>query len=239
MTLHIEATPKQVSISLAKWIAIEIRELLKRETMFTWALSGGNSPERLYELMAAAPYREEVSWKKLHIFFGDERVVPFNDVRNNGRMAYEALLKHVLVPAEKIHFIQTEISPQESSAEYENLLHQYFDQLQYTFDLTLLGMGEDGHTLSLFPYSEILHERHALVKSFCHPSEKIHRITLTPPVVNRSRKIVFLVTGKEKAKALSEVITGKNDPEKFPAQLIQPLPGEMHWFLDEEAASLL
>ncbi|WP_431212574.1 6-phosphogluconolactonase [Puia sp. P3] len=127
----------------------------EKRDRFTIALSGGSTPRALHKLLAAAPYKDQIDWSKMHIFWGDERAVPFEDDRNNAKMAYETLLNFVTVPASQIHVMRTDIGPDESAAEYEKILHQYFDSipgaatLPNSFDLVLLGMGDDGHTLSL------------------------------------------------------------------------------------------
>ncbi|MBA3675358.1 MAG: 6-phosphogluconolactonase, partial [Chitinophagaceae bacterium] len=128
------------------------------------------------------------------------------------------------------------IKPEESAKQYENILHQYFDEKQTTFDLTLLGMGEDGHTLSLFPGSEILHDDNSWVKAV-HSKEKGERISLMPSIVNRSSAVAFLVTGEKKAKVLQHVLEGADN--NYPVQLIQPLNNELHWFIDENIAQYL
>ena len=236
MKLHIEKQDEINSV-LAEWITRQIEEVLKKQERFTLALSGGNTPKKLYALLCQSPYRERIPWNRLHFFFGDERWVPFSDSRNNGRMVYDALLHRVPVPAAQIHFIQTSLSPEQSAGEYETILHNYFDHAQNSFELTLLGMGDDGHTSSLFPGNPIIFETKQWVVSFYAEQQKMHRITLTAPIVNRSSCIAFLVTGKEKSGALKNVLLGDYQPEKFPSQLIKPESGELHWFIDEAAAS--
>jgi len=237
MKLHIFKNPGQVSVALADWIINYIEEVLKTQDRFTWALSGGNSPKGLYELLGGSPYREKIPWSKMHFFWGDERFVPFDDPHNNGKMVYEVFLKNVPVPVDQIHYIRTDIAPEESAQEYEKILHQYFDNQNSSFDLVLLGLGEDGHTLSLFPHSPLIHEKKVWVKSFYLPEQEMYRITLTPSIVNRASRVAFLVNGKEKAFTLKQVIRGEFNPDKFPAQIIQASSGGLHWFIDEEAAS--
>jgi len=237
MKLHEKKTSKQLCLSLADWICDYIGKVLQKRDRFTLCLSGGNSPRQLYELLAQSPFKEKIPWEKLHIFFGDERYVPFDDERNNGRMANETLLRHVAVPRKQIHFIHTTLPPETSAMVYEETLNQYFGGQKNSFDLVLLGMGTDGHTLSLFPHSEIIHEKKYWVKSFLHEEDDMFRITLTPPLINRAKRIAFLVTGKKKSPALKKVLKGKSDPEKFPAKIIKPGSGELHWFVDEGAAS--
>ncbi|MBS1601545.1 MAG: 6-phosphogluconolactonase, partial [Bacteroidetes bacterium] len=182
-------------------------------------------------------------WSKMHIFWGDERAVPFEDDRNNAKMAYETLLNFVTIPASQIHVMRTDIGPDESAAEYEKILHQYFDAvpgaspLPNSFDLVLLGMGDDGHTLSLFPGMPIVHEEQAWARAFWLPAQDMYRITLTKTIVNKAAHIAFLTTGPGKAHALKEVLKGAYNPDLYPSQEIKPVSGDLHWFVDAAAAS--
>ncbi len=242
MELHTLKDSAQFSHTVAEWIIECIAETLEKKDRFTWVLSGGNTPKALYELLAVTPYREKIQWEKLHLFWGDERAVPFEDSRNNAKMAYDTLLNRVPVPASQIHMMRTDISPEQSAIEYETMLHQYFPTPHsslHTFDLVLLGMGDDGHTLSLFPGTEVLYEEEAWVKAYFLQPQDMYRITLTTPVVNRSAKIAFLTTGANKAHALRQVLKGAYNPELYPSQLIKPEDGELHFFTDEAAAEEL
>ena len=185
MQLHVYKDGEALSEAVAKWIADLIGETLKEKDRFTIALSGGSTPQRLHKILAASPYKEQIDWSRLHIFWGDERAVPFEDTRNNAKMAYDTLLNFVPVPASQIHVMRTDITPEQSASEYEKILHQYFDapppgggdlstsasagedsSAHYSFDLVLLGMGDDGHTLSLFPGTEVVHEEKAWATAF-------------------------------------------------------------------------
>jgi 6-phosphogluconolactonase len=187
-------------------------------------------------LLAEAPYKETLPWSKLHVFWGDERAVPFEDSRNNAKMAYDTLLDFVPVPASQIHVMRTDIAPEQSATEYEKILHEYFDNTPYSFDLVLLGMGDDGHTLSLFPGMPIVHEEKAWAKSFWLQAQDMYRITLTKTIVNKSACVAFLTAGTAKAHALNEVLRGAYNPDLYPSQVIKPA-GELHWFVDEAAAA--
>ena len=243
MLLYIAKTAQEFNQSIADWMVQCIADTLKIQNRFTLVLSGGNTPKGLYELLSASPYREKIDWGKIHIFWGDERDVPFSDDRNNAKMAYETLLNHVPIPATQIHVMQTEnIAPEKSAAEYEKILQQYFptsDSRLPTFDLVLLGMGDDGHTLSLFPGTAIVHEEQAWAKAYYLEAQKMYRITLTKAIVNKSKHIAFLTTGANKARALKEVLEGQYNPDLYPSQEIKPENGELHWFVDEAAAALL
>jgi 6-phosphogluconolactonase len=237
MHLHIYKNDAEFVKDATEWIVSVIEETLKKQDRFTWVLSGGNTPKPIYELLSESPYREQVDWNKLHIFWGDERAVPFTDSRNNAKMAYESLLNKVPVPPDHIYVMRTDISPEASASEYEKILREYFPaQASQTFDLVLLGMGEDGHTLSLFPGTEIVHEEKAWTKAFFLKAQDMYRITLTKTIVNLAARIAFLTTGENKADALHEVIEGKYNPDLYPSQVIKPQHGELHWFVDSDAA---
>jgi 6-phosphogluconolactonase len=260
MQLHVYKDGEALSIAVAKWIADRIGETLKKKDRFTIALSGGSTPQRLHKILAASPYKEQIDWSKLHIFWGDERAVPFEDSRNNAKMAYDTLLNFVPVPASQIHVMRTDIAPEQSAVEYEKILHQYFDtpppgggdlspsadtgagdssasgSSSESFDLVLLGMGDDGHTLSLFPGTEVVHEDKAWATAFFLKAQDMYRITLTKAIVNRSAAVAFLTTGTGKAHALKEVLKGAYNPDLYPSQEIKPT-GELHWFVDEAAAA--
>ena len=249
MELHLYKDGEALSQAAAKWIADRIAATLKTSGRFTIALSGGSTPKRLHQILAKPPYTldesgaggsgdEQIDWSKLHIFWGDERAVPFEDDRNNAKMAYDTLLNFVPVPAAQIHVMRTDISPEQSASEYEKILHQYFDKTPFSFDLVLLGMGDDGHTLSLFPGMPIVHEEKAWAKSFWLPAQDMSRITLTKTIVNKSAAVAFLTAGPAKAHALREVLEGAYNPDLYPSQEIKP-SGELHWFVDEAAAANL
>jgi 6-phosphogluconolactonase len=236
MHLRIFKDADQTTTALADWIMALIKKTLEAKDRFTIALSGGETPKKLYQTLATDAYREKINWSRLHIFWGDERFVPFNDDSNNAKMAFDNLLNKINIPSEQIHTIWTDVTPEESAKQYENLLHKYFDEKQTTFDLVLLGMGDDGHTLSLFPGNEVLNDTTSWVSTVAS-KEKGERITLMPSVVNQSSAIAFLVTGEKKAKILQEVLESQEN--NYPAQLIQPSNGELYWFVDEAAAKYL
>jgi 6-phosphogluconolactonase len=239
LNLHLYKNAEELSNAAAKWIAEYIQLVLSKNNRFTIALSGGSTPQKLHTILAGLPFREQIDWTRLHIFWGDERAVPITDDRNNAKMAYDTLLNHVPVPALQVHIMRTDIEPEAAALEYETILHSYFDQSETTFDLVLLGMGDDGHTLSLFPGTEIVHEKTAWAKAFFLPSQNMYRISLTAPIVNKSAAVAFLAAGKSKAKVLEQVLEGAIQPDLYPSQLIKPGKGELHWFVDEAAAAEL
>ena len=232
----------QLSLALAEWITSLIEETLSRKNSFSLVLSGGNTPKKLNLLLASSPYKERIDWKKIYVFWGDERAVPFEDERNNARMAFDTLLNKVDIPQNQIHIMDTSLAPEAAAAQYEEILFEFFgtDVLPaQTFDLVLLGMGDDGHTLSLFPGTLVIHEEKLWVTSFFLKAQEMHRITLTKNIVNHADHIVFMISGIEKANALHEVLEGEKNPDLYPSQVIIPTFGELHFFIDEAAASKL
>jgi 6-phosphogluconolactonase len=242
MELHIYNDNNELSAAFATWLTEYIDSTLQKQDRFTIALSGGSTPQKLHALLAASPYKDQIDWNKLHVFWGDERFVPFEDDRNNAKMAFDTLLDHVPVPREQIHIMRTDIQPEASAEEYEKILNRYFPATippAKTFDLVLLGMGDDGHTLSLFPGTHVMHVEDKLVTSLFLKQQDMYRITLTAPVVNRSACVVFLVSGAGKATVLKEVIEGDYQPDLYPSQVIKPVNDQLHWFVDKAAAANL
>jgi len=243
MELHISKDNDELSLEVAQWMVDYIDDTLKKQNRFTLVLSGGSTPHKLNTLLAASPFKEKIDWDKLHIFWGDERFVPFEDERNNARMAFDTLLNHVPIPASQIHVMKTKnIIPEVAAGEYEKIIRNYFPPTipaSFTFDLVLLGMGDDGHTLSLFPGMHTMHEEEQWATSLFLKQQDMFRITLTPPVVNRAARIAFLASGAGKAVALQQVIDGDFKPDLYPSQMIKPVDGELHWFVDKAAAANL
>ena len=233
MPVHIYADEIELTAALADWIVHYIDVTLQKQDRFTIALSGGNTPKGLYSLLATDAYQQRIDWKRIHIFWGDERAVSFDDERNNAKEAYEVMLNKVPVVASQVHRMET-ISPEDAAKKYEELLHEYFDDQQVSFDLVLLGIGEDGHTLSVFPGSPILSDHTSWVKAVFVPSQKMWRISLTPLIVNKAAQIVFLVSGASKAEILPKILDGDS---AYPSSIIHPNNGELHWFVDNPAAA--
>ena len=206
---------------------------------FAVALSGGETPRRLYNLLAEPPIREKIQWKAVHVFWGDERCVPTSDPRSNVRMAQLALLDHVPLPAENIHPIPCSRSPREAAAQYEDEIKAFFGTASPAFDLVLLGLGDNAHTASLFPHTPVLDEKDRWVAEVYVSEQDMHRVTLTAPIINQARKVLFLVSGQGKAKALKQVLQGPFRPHDFPAQLIRTKAGHAFWLVDRDAAAKL
>jgi len=205
------------------------------------ALSGGSTPRVLYELLAdpSQPFRAQISWDDTHFFFSDERHVAPDHPDSNYRMVNEALFSRVPLPPQNVHRIPAEIPNAEDAAEnYEADLLKSFGAAIPAFDLVLLGLGEEGHTASLFPHSPALKETKRLVVAPWVEKLNTYRITMTLPLLNNGKSVVFLVTGASKAEILREVINTKRNPDLYPAQAISPTNGAVSWLVDEAAARL-
>ena len=212
---------------------IEAAAVAVKETgVFTISLAGGSTPKTLYTLLATDPvFKSQVPWDKTQFFFGDERHVPPDDSESNFRMANESMLSKVSLKPEQVIRIKAEYPDAEKAAkEYEQTLRAWFklsDGQLPRFDVLLLGMGEEGHTLSLFPGTKALHDNGRLVMS------------ITAPVANHSALVIFMVTKADKALALKAVLEGPYEPEQLPSQLIQPTNGKLLWLVDTTAAGKL
>ena len=220
------------------------RSAVNRNGSFTVALAGGSTPKLLYSLLATDPdLRANVAWDKMHLYFGDERHVGPDDPQSNFKMASETMITKAPLKSEQVHRMKGEYPDAEQAAqEYEQVLRTHFHVKGAElprFDLVLTGMGDDGHTLSLFPGSKALHaEGRTVVRNWVG---KIFtdRITITAPVANNAAMILFMVAGKDKALALKAVLEGPYEPEQLPAQLLQPTNGKLLWLVDEAAGSML
>jgi 6-phosphogluconolactonase len=209
---------------------------------FVVALSGGSTPRALYSLLASAEFQSQVPWDRVHFFWGDERCVPPDHPDSNYRMAFETLLSKAPVLEENVHRIEAELVPEAAAARYEKTIREFFslvDSAWPAFDLVFLGLGDDGHTASLFPGSEALEEARRLAVAVYVEKLKAHRVTLTPPVLNHAANIFFLVAGESKAAILTDVLEEKRGSESLPARRIDPQGGRLVWFVDRAAAARL
>ncbi len=210
---------------------------------FAAAISGGRTPRCLYELLAGTGYSRRLPWGGMHLFFGDERCVPPDDPASNYRMVKESLLDHVPIPPANVHRMAGEdADPRRAAAAYEQELRIFFALSGGAiprFDLILLGIGEDGHTASLFPGTQALAESRRLVVANDVPALGTYRLTLTLPVINAASTVAFLVSGAEKAGVVKQVYTQEGLPAAFPAQLVQPVPGQLLFLIDRAAAAAL
>lgn len=224
--------------------AAELFTVLSRQASlicgrFSVALSGGETPRRLYEILATSPYRERIHWEEVNVFWSDERCVPEDDPRSNALMARKALLNHVPIPPEQIHPIRCDGSPQEAAIQYENELRDFFSTQNPNFHLVLLGLGENGHIASLFPQTPVLNEQKRWVSEVYVPELMMHRVTFTAPFINQASQVVFLVSGRDKAEVLVKVLEGPYQPHQLPAQLIRPNGSHPIWLVDRAASQKL
>jgi 6-phosphogluconolactonase len=214
-------------------------DAVERRGCFSAALAGGSTPRAFYELLADDPYREWIPWTDVHLFWGDERCVPPDDPGSNFRMADDALIARVPIPADNVHRVCGEVEPEAAARAYERELRDFFGPQGPRFDLVLLGLGQDGHTASLFPGSSALRETARLVIAVQahYQGRPAQRVTLTLPTINSARHVWFLVAGPSKAVIVEGVLQGPAG--QFPAQLIHPHAGQVTWLLDAGAASRL
>ena len=206
---------------------------------FAVALSGGSTPKAMYALLATGEFAAGVNWTRVHVFWGDERCVPPDHPDSNYCTAHEALLDHVPILAGNVHRIQGEMEPAGAADEYERALRSFFASGQPRFDLIMLGMGDDGHTASLFPGTAAIHEQKRWVVAHLVSKLSAWRVTLTPVVINAAANVAFVVSGATKAERLSQVLTGPYQPDVLPSQIVRPAEGRLLWWVDSAAAAQL
>ncbi len=226
-----------LSEAACKFIIDTAKRSIEERGKFVIALSGGRTPEKLFDLLAQPEFEQQMDWTRTFLFWGDERCVATNDKRNNFYAAKFTLLNKIVVPVLNVHPIPVDLSPVNAAFAYEKTIKQFFGEEEQRFDLILLGLGENGHTASLFPMTDVLHEQEHLVKEVYVEEQDLFRVTMTAPLINQARNILFLVTGKEKADVLHSIFTLPHQPDTYPAQLIQPTDGKLYWYADEAAAA--
>ena len=237
MNLLVYETPEELAEAAARDFVARAEEAINGRGRFAVVLAGGSSPKATYEALAR-DYAHRLDWSKVHVFFGDERTVGPDHEDSNYRMVRETLLAHITVGS--VHRMRCELPPTEAAAAYEQQLREFFgtDSVP-AFDLILLGLGEDGHTASLFPETSALDvtDRWVVV----NPVLKLEtsRLTLTIPVINAAKALTFLVAGEDKAEALKEILEGDADPRAYPAKFVRPENGDLTWMVDASAASAL
>lgn len=225
-----------LSTAAAYYFVKRCNEAIAEKGVFTVALSGGSTPKRLYETLATPEFSKNIDWKKVLLFWGDERFVPHTDEDSNYKMTKEALFDKIKIPKKNIFAVPTDGWPQDCADAYEKTIKETLGR-NASFDLTLLGMGDDGHTASLFPGTQILEENKKLVKEVWVDSKQTWRISITYPLINRCKEIMFLVAGKTKAPVIKKIFSGKKLKEPFPVQGVQAKKGNTIWMLDEAAFS--
>lgn len=238
MKLNIFDTSGEVLDALAFHFVEIANRAITTNGKFSIALSGGSSPKKLYELLASS-CKDKVNWEKVYFFFGDERNVPKTDPDSNFLMVKKALFDPLNINDANIFPVDTSLSPKDAAKKYEEEIEQFFDDVELSFDLVLLGLGDNSHTASLFPFTPVLHDRTPGVKEVFIEDQQVYRITLNAPLINDAQHIAFLVYGEGKAIAVHHVLEDDEDIEEFPAQLIEPIVGEIEWFLDNAAAAML
>lgn len=232
-SLRVSPTAEALTIDAAARIVKCARDAIAGRGAFHWALSGGSTPKALFALLAMPEWAGRFDWKRVHLWWSDERNVPPDSPDSNFGMAHAALLSRVPIPPENVHRVMTEIGAEEAAADYETRIRLSVPGKGHVFDLVLLGVGEDGHTASLFPgaLDDIPADR--LVVAYWVPKVQMTRITFTPTLINAATTVMFIVTGLAKADILARVLTGPSEPHLLPAQLIE----QAEWWVDSAAAS--
>ena len=230
-----------LSHEAAQYIVRIATESITTHGRFTIALSGGTTPRKLYGLLGSEPYRSQIDWTPVHIFWSDERCVPPDSEESNYHLAHEVLLSKISIPAVQVHRMPADMPDRNAaSQEYENEMRRVFETDGIpNFDLIKLGMGPEGHTASLFPHQAALHEQQRLVVPVSVPKPPPDRLTFTPPLLNAARNVLFLVAGSDKADALHAVLEGPYNPDEYPAQIVRPPNGKLTWMVDTAAAAKL
>ncbi len=238
--IEIFADATQLGKAAAEFIIKLAQDSVTARGRFTIALSGGSTPELLFTLLADSDYKERLPWDKTFVFWGDERYVPATDIRNNAFVAQNFLLSKVSIPASHIFPVPVYIQPATGAAKaYELLLKTFFGNQLPQFDLIMLGIGENAHTASLFPHTPVIHEQYEWISAVYVDEVKMDRVTMTAPLINNAHNILFMATGQGKAEVIKTVLTAPYQPDQYPAQLISPVHGNLYWFLDQNAASLV
>jgi 6-phosphogluconolactonase len=238
--IHIFKNLEEISLRAAQIFVEQATSSIRERGRFLVVLNGGGTPERLFQLLADE-YPNHVDWSHVHVFWGDERSVPSGDPGSSYGQARDLLLRHVGIDEGSIHRIRGELPPADAVQEYVRVLKEFASPpLEWPrFDLVYLGMGEDGHTASLFPGSPLDASQPVLAVTANYQDRPAERVTLTPLVLNNARMLVFMAAGEKKAVTLAEVLGGRYNPERLPAQRIDPKEGTVLWLVDEDAASRL
>jgi len=229
-------TPDELARAAADHFAALSQEAIANHGHFSVALAGGSTPRATYEILATIEYAQKVNWERVHVFWGDERMVSPGHEDSNYRLAVDAMLKVIPISKDNIHRILGEARPQDAARAYEGTIREFFNPHTTSFDLILLGMGDDGHTASLFPGTMAVHED--TLQVMAHFVEKLAawRVTFTPRLINAAENVTFLVSSERKARRLRQVLVGPYQPEVLPAQIVRPSRGRLRWLIDEAAA---
>lgn len=239
MNLHIFKSVAELNENLIAYVIEIANKTITSKGRFDFVLTGGNSPKELYKELSTT-FKDKVDWTKVYFFFGDERYVLPEHKDYNGLMAKENLFNNLQTPEDHIFYIDTTLPPVDSAKAYKAALNKHFNGEEIVFDLILLGMGDDAHTASIFPETELVKSIHPTVEAVWVEKLDTYRISLTAPLINKAKNIAFITFGENKANALKHVI---GDEQKdyfiYPAQLIKPVDGNLNWFVDDKATSFL
>ena len=234
--VHVFPTLEQLSLHAADAIVDVINSTVAAQGRCSLVLSGGHTPRGLYRALATTPL-SRVRWPEVHVFWGDERLVPDDDARRNDAMAREMLLRHVPCPESHIHPMASNAIPEDVAArQYEETLKRYFGNARPRFDVVLLGLGSEGHTASIFPESPVLDEREQWVCAVRVPADPPARLTLTLPVLTQASNVFFVVSGADKSQALHEALDERTNPRRCPAAAVKLIDGRVAWWVDAAAA---
>jgi 6-phosphogluconolactonase len=234
MELHIYTTPEEVISRMAEYIVSMVNQAIDIRGRCDLVLTGGNSPKKLYELLASATYKEVVRWDKVYFYFGDERYVAFTDKDNNGGMVKDIFFDPLRISKDHIFYMDTSCEPEIAAKKYDDIIRKSLGNRYPVFDIILLGLGDNSHTASLFPGTPVLKVKKAGVEAVYLVEQKAFRITMTAPMINEAKWIVFLVFGKGKADAVFHVLKDERNTDLYPAQLIKA--DSVLWLLDQDAA---
>lgn len=238
MTVNIFESPEETLEKLAEYFITVAQQGIANHSKFSVALSGGSSPKKLYEILSA-DYKNSIDWNKIYFFFGDERYVPKTDPKSNFLMAKKALFDPLGILETQVFAVDTSFEPKVAARKYADVLNNFFEGCEINFDLVLLGLGDNSHTASLFPHTNVLYDKAPSVKEIFLKDQNVYRITLNAPLINQANHIAFLVYGEAKAEAVQHILEGEKDINDYPAQLINPVNGDLQWFLDNAAATNL
>ena len=238
MKVNVFNTANEITEGLAKLIVETGQKAIAANNKFSIALSGGNSPKILFQLLASEKYKNELDYSKVFFFFGDERYVPHNHQDSNYLMAKESLLVPLGIPEHQVFKVDTSLDPASAAQDYERHICKFFND-EPVFDFILLGLGDDAHTASIFPGTPLIWIDEEMVKEVYLEDKQVYRISFTAPLINKANHVAFLTFGANKADAIKAVFEQEKDFNKYPAQLINPESGNLHWFVDQAAVSKL
>ncbi len=238
-TIHISTTESDLALDAASRISEIVHETVSAKDRCAIALAGGETPRSIYRALSTGRFADTIAWEKVHIFTGDERMVSPDDPQSNFNMIRNELLLHVPIPDKNIHRMKGERESVEAARMYAEDLTVFFGDAGPRFDCILLGIGEDGHTASLFPGTPAIDETTAPVTAVYVPRLRAWRMTLTLPVINAAARVLFLASGKRKAEIVHRILTIAAPSHGLPASLVVPHNGTTEWMLDGDAASLL